>query len=161
MIYTVYNPDTFEVLYAQEFEVQPDNSTDVVCMDNFVKPKFNPQTNEYYEGATQPEVMAQKINDEYSKYVKRKADGEVYHLRICAELRVVKESGGMTQTQYDALYAATSAARNEIVNGQWLSGKAEIEKLYSRLSPTLYSRLSPTLYSRLLTDITTYINENY
>lgn len=153
MIYTIYNPETFEVLYAQDFEEQPPNSTDVVCMDSFIRAKFDPQTNTYYEGASQQEVTAQAISDEFARYVQRKADGEAYHLRICAELRVVKQSGGLTQEQYDAIYAATSLTRNEIVNGQWLSGLNEFEKLSGVLSPTLYNRIHG--------DITNYIQQNY
>jgi hypothetical protein len=153
MTYTIYNPITFDVLYSQEFETQPANSTTIVMMESFVKPKFNPQTNEYYEGATQLEFLAAKNEEEYQRYLKRKADGEEYHLRICAELRVAKLGGGISQEQYDAIYAATAPARNEIVAGQWMSGQKEFEKLSGVLSPTLYNRIH--------TDIINYIALNY
>jgi hypothetical protein len=151
--YTIYDPTTFDVLYAQEFETQPENSTSIVMMESFVKPKFNPQTKEYYEGATQLESIAVKTEAEYQRYLQRKRDGEEYHLRICAELRVAKLAGGISQEQYDAIYAATAPARNEIVAGQWMSGLKEFEKLSGVLSSTLYNRIH--------TDITNYITLNY
>lgn len=152
-IYTLYNPTTLDVLYSMEFEEQPPNSTSVVMMENFVKPKFNPQTNTYYEGATSQELAAEAVEAEFQRYLQRKVDGEAYHLRICAELRVMKLGGGLTQEQYDAIYAATAPTRNEIISGQWLSGKKEFEKIQGLLSPTLYNRI--------INDITTYITQNY
>lgn len=151
--YTIFDPITFDVLYAMELEEQPDNSTASVMTESFVQPKYNPQTDTFYEGATQQQQMANKVEDEFRRYLQRKVDGEEYHLRICAELRVARLGGGITQEQYDAIYAATAPARNEIIAGQWMSG----EKEFARLSGIL----SPTLYNRIHTDITNYIAQNY
>ena len=105
------------------------------------------------EGATDSDKNKVIIETEYQKYVQRKIDGEEYHLRICAELRVMKLGGGITQEQYDAIYAATAPTRNEVVAGQWLSGLKEFEKLSGVLSAALYNRIH--------TDITNYITLNY
>lgn len=153
MVYTIYHPTTFDVLYAQDFEQAPDNSTTSIMMENFAKPKYNPQTDSFYEGASSQEQMAAKVENEYQLYLKRKSDGEAYHLRICAELRVMRVGGGITQDQYDAIYAATAPTRNEIIAGQWLSGLKEFEKIQVLLSPTLYNRIQG--------DITAYIAQNY
>jgi hypothetical protein len=151
--YTIYDPITFDVLFAQEFEKAPANSTTTVMIENFVKPKYDPQTDSFYEGATSQELSAVAVENEYQRYLKRKADGEAYHLRICAELRVMKIGGGLTQEQYDAIYVATAPTRNEIISGQWLSGLKEFEKLSGVLSPALYDRIH--------NDITAYIAQNY
>lgn len=105
------------------------------------------------EGAKESDMAAVTIENEYQLYVQRKKDGEEYHLRICAELRVMKLANGITQDQYDAIYKATAPTRNEIISGQWLSGLKEFEKLNGVLSPTLYNRIH--------TDITNYITLNY
>jgi len=153
MIYTIYDPISYDVLYAQEFEQAPENSTLSVVVNNYIKPKYNPQTDSFYEGANLAQQMSAKVEQEFNRYLIRKADGEAYHLRICAELRVMKLGGGISQEQYDAIYAATAPARNEIISGQWLSGLKEFEKLNGALSASLYNRIH--------TDITNYISINY
>jgi hypothetical protein len=105
------------------------------------------------EGATDSDLNKVIIEAQYQKYVQRKIDGEEYHLRICAELRVMKLGGGITQAQYDAIYASTAPTRNEVVAGQWLSGLKEFEKLNGVLSVGLYNRIH--------TDITNYIQIHY
>ena len=151
--YTIYDPITFDVLFAQEFEKAPANSTTSIMTESFVRPKYDPQTDSFYEGATSEEQSTVAVENEYQRYLKRKADGEAYHLRICAELRVMKLGGGITQEQYDAIYEATSLTRNEIISGQWLSGLKEFEKLSGVLSSGLYNRIH--------NDITAYIAQNY
>lgn len=153
MIYTIYDPISYDVLYAQEFEQAPENSTLSVMFNSYIKPKYNPDTDTFYEGASLQEQMIAKIEDEFQRYLKRKADGEAYHLRICAELRVMKLEGGISQEQYDAIYTILGPTRNEVVTGNWISGLKELEKAQSYLSPTLYNRL--------YLDISTYITENY
>lgn len=151
--YTIYDPITFDVLFAQEFEKAPANSTTSIMTESFVRPKYDPQTDSFYEGATSEEQSTVAVENEYQRYLKRKADGEAYHLRICAELRVMKLGGGITQEQYDAIYEATAPTRNEIIAGQWLSGLKEFEKLSGVLSSGLYNRIH--------NDITAYIAQNY
>lgn len=153
MIYTIYHPETFDVLFAQDFEEQPENSTTTEMTESFIHPKYDPQSDKFYEGASAQTQMAAKVENEFQLYLKRKSDGEAYHLRICAELRVMRLGGGISQGQYDAIYAATAPTRNEIISGQWLSGLTEFQKLSGVLSPTLYNRI--------LTDINNYIAANY
>lgn len=114
----------------------------------------------YFESQQEADEYAASVNTqpsaveiEFQKYLKRKSDGEEYHLRICAELRVAKLGGGINQAQYDAIYAATAPTRNEIISGQWLSGLIEFEKVQGLLSANLYNRIH--------NDITTYISANY
>lgn len=107
----------------------------------------------FVEGATQDDIVKEQIDSEYLLYVKRQKDGQDYHLRICAELRIMKLSGSINQAQYDIIYTILGPTRNEVVTGNWLSGLKELEKVQSSLSPTLYDRLH--------LDISTYISENY
>lgn len=57
---TIYNPTTFEVEFSKNIEdgeQMPENSTEVVCNISALKLCFNPTTQEYYEGATQQEIV--------------------------------------------------------------------------------------------------------
>lgn len=57
---TIYNPTTFEVEFSKNIEdgeQMPENSTEVVCNISALKLCFNPNTQEYYEGATQQEIV--------------------------------------------------------------------------------------------------------
>lgn len=107
----------------------------------------------FTEGATQEDLIQEQIDSEYILYLKRQKDGQDYHLRICAELRIMKLNGSINQSQYDIIYTILGPTRNEVVTGNWLSGLKELEKVQSFLSRTLYDRL--------YLDISTYISENY
>lgn len=57
---TIYNPNTYQVEFSKNIEDNeqlPENATEVVCEITALKLCFNPTTQEYYEGATQQELV--------------------------------------------------------------------------------------------------------
>lgn len=53
--YTVCREDG-SIIGIMDFETQPPFSTEKLLTDNFIKPKLNFETNEFYEGATEEEI---------------------------------------------------------------------------------------------------------
>jgi len=59
--YTVYDENTFEVMYVCSVDVcgeAPSNSTPLMVTENWCRPTFNPETNTFYNNATQEEQAA-------------------------------------------------------------------------------------------------------
>jgi hypothetical protein len=147
MKYTIYDPNTFDVLYAMECEEQPKNSTDLVCMENFITPKFNPTTNEYYEGATFREIVEAKIQNKIAQNAKRRQDGIEAYERVASEMDAYVELGIVTQAQFEYISDTMKPVRAEIVMGRWKEGLDILITLQPKLDTTTYNK-----FYKIITD---------
>lgn len=52
--YTVYDPETLDNPYRQQFEegMQPPNSTEATIVEQWARPRYNPETDTFYNDAT-------------------------------------------------------------------------------------------------------------
>ncbi|RZJ67693.1 MAG: hypothetical protein EOO50_05265 [Flavobacterium sp.] len=107
-----------------------------------------------YPGIHPSEAQEIAVEDEYCKYLKRKADGESAYLKISAKLRVSKLGGLINDEEHIAVESAIEPVRAEIVLGQWIGGKQKLEAIGSEI-------IGENFYNELLTIITSYIDENY
>lgn len=68
--YTLYDPETYDVLCVSEFEEQPLNSTKKMVTEQWAKPRYNPETDSFYNAATEQEqedfITAKNRAAEYS-----------------------------------------------------------------------------------------------
>jgi hypothetical protein len=151
--YLVYN-DTYEITHAQNFESQ--NSIPFISND-FVKPKYNPEKKEVYEGATTAEILQinaeKELYAETNKYIKRTEDGRTAYAQISAEFRLAKINGVITEAQHGAIEDVLIPVRNEVLAGQWISAKQKLEEIGTSIGVDLYDRLHG--------QITDYIVNNY
>lgn len=55
--YTIYNPETFDVILTGFYEEQPENSTTSVPEVTYYKARYNPDDDSFFEGATEEEIL--------------------------------------------------------------------------------------------------------
>ena len=110
------------------------------------------------EGITQQEIQSQQIKNalqsETEKYIKRQQDGVQLYAEISAEFRLAKLSGLMSESTQVAIERILIPVRNEVLAGQWISAKNELELIGN-------SNIGADLYNRLHNQISNYITENY
>ena len=94
------------------------------------------------------------LNVETEKYIKRVNDGINAYARISAEFRLAKLNNQISEEQHHGIEVVLIPVRNEVLAGQWISAKIQLEQIGSSI-------IGETLYNRLHTQITHYINENY
>ena len=112
-------------------------------------------TSEYVPDILTPEQEAEiAITNEFTKYLKRKSDGEAAYLKLSAEFRLLKLSGQLSEESHSFIEETLTPVRNEVMFGQWKKGLELLEKLGSTL-------IGQTLYDRLHIQITEYISANY
>lgn len=88
---------------------------------------------------------------EKQKYDKRLIDGMDAYLILIAEFRI----SGLTRDIIKALENQLESVRNEITNGQWITGLEKLEEISTS------TELTQEIYDRLHLSLTTYINNNY
>ena len=107
---------------------------------------------------TPEEIAEQQIqlakSNETEAYKKRAQDGINAYAEISAEFRLAKLSGIISEETQRHVERALTPVRNEVLAGQWISAKNELELLGS-------DSIGVDLYNRLHNQITNYINENY
>jgi len=94
------------------------------------------------------------LDVETENYIKRVNDGINAYARISAEFRMAKLSGQISEEQHHSVEVVLIPVRNEVLAGQWISAKIQLEQIGSSI-------IGETLYNRLHTQISNYINENY
>lgn len=153
---TLYLKQTGEVLYSVEsFEETKDISiTTIPCIISCIKPYFNIQTQEYYEGGDPQEIYNVKLDQETQKYIQRTNDGIISIAKFSAELRLAKLAGVITEDGHKAIDSALTPIRTEILAGQWISGKQLLEELGTSI-------IGQQLYDRIYNEINNYILRNY
>jgi hypothetical protein len=55
--YTIYNPQTFDVIVTGFYEEQPENSTTSIPEVTYYKARYNPDDDSFFEGATEEEIL--------------------------------------------------------------------------------------------------------
>jgi len=158
MIITTYD-DNGLVLGAKTEDkdyILKSNETNLLCVEKFLITKFN--GTEYYEGANPQEIQEQQIKQalvlETEKYKQRQADGVQMYAEISAEFRLAKLNGLMSESTQSAIERILIPVRNEVLAGQWISAKNELEFIGN-------SNVGADLYNRLHNQISNYITENY
>ena len=128
--------------------------TDVVCgVPNIVKPFFNPDTKEYYEGATPEEIRASDPRKQPEYYKKRIEDGIDYISLKTQQLINYRDAGAVNEAMFEAIDNSVKEVRNALLGGQWKSALRELK--------LAQAQLPPTMYADLLNHISTYCEENY
>lgn len=153
---TLYSKQTGEVLYSVETFQETDEIgvTIIPCNFSCLKPYFNQQTGQYYEGASQQEVYQVQLENETQKYIQRTNDGVTAIAKFSAELRLAKLAGVITEDGHKAIDSALTPIRTEILAGQWISGKQLLEELGTSI-------IGQQLYDKIYTEIVNYIAQNY
>jgi hypothetical protein len=153
---TLYLKKTGEVLYSVEsFEETNDiGITTIPCTISCIKPYFNIQTQEYYEGGDPQEIYNVKLDEETQKYIQRTNDGILSIAKFSAELRLAKLAGLISEDSHKAIDALLTPIRTEILAGQWISGKQLLEELGA-------NTIGQQLYDRIYNEINNYILLNY
>ena len=107
---------------------------------------------------SQEEIQEQQIKEalssETEKYIKRQQDGVQMYAEISAEFRLAKLNGLMSESTQSAIEKILISVRNEVLAGQWVSAKNELELIGN-------SNIGADLYNRLHNQISNYITENY
>ena len=153
---TLFIKQTGEVLYSVESfdETHEIGITSAQCTTVYVKPYYNQQTGQYYEGASQQEVYQVQLENETQKYVQRTNDGVAAIAKFSAELRLAKLAGVITEDGHKAIDSALTPIRTEILAGQWISGQQLLEELGNSI-------IGQQLYDKIYTEIANYILQNY
>ena len=76
------------------------------------------------------------------------------YAEISAEFRLAKLNGLMSESTQSAIEKILISVRNEVLAGQWVSAKNELELIGN-------SNIGADLYNRLHNQISNYITENY
>lgn len=138
---TVIDKHTREVKYhTVKYDITLAEDEELV---DFIPDEVNP--NQQIENA---------LDVETEKYIKRVNDGINAYARISAEFRLAKLSGQISEEQHHGIEVILIPVRNEVLAGQWISAKIQLEQIGS-------SEIGENLYNRLHTQISNYINENY
>ena len=107
---------------------------------------------------SQEEIQEQQIKEalssETERYIKRQQDGVQMYAEISAEFRLAKLNGLMSESTQSAIEKILISVRNEVLAGQWISAKNELELIGN-------SNIGADLYNRLHNQISNYITENY
>ena len=107
---------------------------------------------------SQEEIQEQQIKEalssETERYIKRQQDGVQMYAEISAEFRLAKLNGLMSESTQSAIEKILISVRNEVLAGQWVSAKNELELIGN-------SNIGADLYNRLHNQISNYITENY
>lgn len=96
----------------------------------------------------------ENLENETELYIKRVNDGITAYARISAEFRLAKLSGQISEEQHHGIEVVLIPVRNEVLAGQWISARIQLEQIGSSI-------IGQQLYDRLHTQITNYINQNY
>ncbi|WP_339889860.1 hypothetical protein [uncultured Flavobacterium sp.] len=102
----------------------------------------------------QEQQIKQALSSETEKYKQRQADGVQMYAEISAEFRLAKLNGLMSESTQSAIERILIPVRNEVLAGQWISAKNELELIGN-------STIGVDLYDRLHNQISNYITENY
>lgn len=160
MIVSTYLKGSF--LYGGDFEKTkiPQNRVAVNEKYNHDKiiPKYDIENLEWIDIASQEEIsqtqLANQKENEKQAYIKRAQDGQEAYAAISAEFRLAKLSGVITEEAHAFIEKLLIPVRNEVLAGQWMSAKKELELLGSQ-------QVGEDLYNRLNLQISNYISENY
>lgn len=109
----------------------------------------------YYEDKV-PEMVTIDPNsldifNEKLRYQQRKQDGIDTYLSIAAEFRL----SGMPRDNRRSLENQLEAARNELVNGQWITALDKLEECGTT------TELTQEIYDKFHLSLTVYITNNY
>ena len=130
--------------------------TEVPLTGSFIKRKL--VDNVWVEGATPEEIHQLQIgtakSNETEAYKKRTQDGINAYAEISAEFRLAKLNGIISEETQRYVERALIPVRNEVLAGQWISAKNELELLG-------IESIGVDLYNRLHNQISDYINLNY
>lgn len=157
--YTLYDVATNICTHCEFFThgLQPSNST-LKLVTNEIKPIYNSIDDTIIEGATSTEVTQASylkfLDSESKRYLKRTKDGQEAYAKISAEFRIAKLNGIITELAHGIIESELIGVRNEILAGQWISGRQKLESLGNII-------IGVSLYNRLHLQITTYIVANY
>ena len=121
MRFTIFNPDTYDALYVQEFDTAPANSTTSIMTESFVKPKYNPTTDTFYEGATPQEIYDADYRNNADYYNVREAAGKALVNEVANDLLVKYKSGEMTLMQVMDIEQALDTTMSALGRGQIIS----------------------------------------
>lgn len=159
-LYFQYDENGAFVAPAQYFNEHPGEgwTTTPLTLENSISPRYDAETDEWYEGADSSEVIAKltttAIDAEYQRYLQRKADGENAYLMISAELRMAKLGGEISDAVHKIIEHELEPVRAEVVLGQWIGGLQKLEVVGATI-------IGATMYNDLHSRISTYIAANY
>ena len=123
MIYTIYDPISYDVLYAQEFEQAPENSTLSVVINSYIRPKYDPETDTFYEGATPKEIYDADPRNAPDYYIVREGAGkELVRLVSDMLLKDIK-TGVRSFADTMAIEEKLDKTMASLNTGQLLTGK--------------------------------------
>lgn len=137
--YTIYNPTTYDVLYAMECDIAPDNSTTSIMTEYFVKPKYNPQTDTFYEGATPEEIYNADTRNSPDYYIVREQAGKEL-VRLVSDM-LLKDIKSGVRTFDDTMVIEEKLEKTmaSLNSGQLLTAKYKINLAQGSIPTDLYS----------------------
>jgi hypothetical protein len=148
MIYTIYDPNTFDVLFAQDFETQPPNSTDKVLTEYMVKPKFDPNTEIYYESATPEEIKAADHRYSPDYYLVRQDDGSRFVRHVTSELLDSYLTGQRTLRDIMTIEELLEKVIAKLNDGNFITAKYKMASVVGLEQP-LYDDIMAGIDSRI------------
>lgn len=126
MTYTLFNPDTYDVLYSQEFDTAPANSTTSIMTESFVKPKYNPITDTFYEGATPQEVYEADPRTWPDYYLTREVVGKELVNEVSNVLLQKYKQGQLTLSEIMAIEESLKEVIYSLRGGQFITAKYKL-----------------------------------
>jgi len=153
----ILNKATSQV-FVEEMDTKPENTEQFIYTQtpytiDYLKPDYNEQTDEWFETATQQEVIITQIEKETKLYEKRIEDGKSLVSLMSAKLRIQKSKGIINEQEHLDTEAILLPIRTELLAGQFISAKRLLEPLQAQLTASLYNEAHA-----ILSD---YIEENY
>ena len=148
---------TGKILFGSSIPVELQENEieiDFISTEGFTTPYINLETMQVYEGATQEDIAAIKIDLETQTYLKRITDGANAIAKFSAELRVAKLAGTISEEGHKVIDKALKPIRDEVLAGQWISAKDELVALGTDI-------IGQNLYDRIYVELDTYIQLNY
>jgi len=104
MIIYILNKATSQV-FVEEMDTKPENTEQFIYTQtpytiDYLKPDYNEQTDEWFETATQQEVIITQIEKETKLYEKRIEDGKSLVSLMSAKLRIQKSKGIINEQEH-------------------------------------------------------------
>lgn len=147
MIVVYINKSDNRLLYQEQVDEIPlltgeENYyiTEVVLMDSYIVPIFNPESQTYSEGASLGQKISVAVELKMSENASRREDGIKAYEQVASEMDVYVSMGIISSAEFDYISSVMKPVRNEIVNGRWKEGLNILVGLKPQLDDKTYNK---------------------
>lgn len=149
-LYSIYHPDTFFFLENDFFEdgKTPNNSTAILHNTNFIKPKFDLESQIWIEGAT-----SEELNSEWFGIYMQRLQEKVIYLRMRAKAVAINKEGSASYiNSQQELYELKFKVANGELSNTYIASLIENESVEFGLSLEDFKNLIISMYNNSLSN---------